>query len=303
MELFIVSGLMLTIPILIVAMGDLYAEKSGVLNMGIEATMLMGAYFSYHFAYFLDSAAMGIFAALGIGVVIALINGLFLVTLKVDQVVYGVGINMLAAGLTSTIFRKSFAIGSGYEKCPLLPKIQIEAISDIPYIGSIFSNQNILFYIAIALLIITIVVLKKTKAGLIIRAVGDNPHAADSLGVSVAKVRYICIMISTLFGVLGGAALTVGDLRFFQDGMTAGRGYIALATIIFGRFTPVGVLLGALLFGMADALQLKMQVLGLQIPYQLYIMIPYVVTLGALFIVGSSIAPKFQGKPFYRDKE
>lgn len=124
MELFILSGIILTIPIFLAAMGDLYAEKSGVLNMGIEATMLLGAYFSYHFAYFLDSAAMGILVALGIGVMIALISGLFLVTLKVDQVVYGVGINMLAAGITSTLFRKSFAIGSGYEKCPLLPKIQ-----------------------------------------------------------------------------------------------------------------------------------------------------------------------------------
>ncbi|MEI7884409.1 MAG: ABC transporter permease [Clostridia bacterium] len=300
MNNFIIAGLALTTPILLAAIGDLYAEKSGVLNLGIEASMILGAYFSYHFAFFFGNVYIGLLAAVIASLILGIISGIFIVSLKCDQVVYGVGINILALGLTSTIFRKSFSVGSGYEKSPGLPKLDAQFIKDIPFIGGILSQQTILFYVAIAFLLVTIIVLYYTSVGLKIRAAGDNPNAADTLGVNVPLLRYICLMISVIFGALGGAALTIGDLHFFQDGMTAGRGFIALAAIIFGRYKPLGVLFAALVFGMSDAFQLKMQVIGLNIPYQLFLIIPYLITILALFVVGPSVAPRFNGKPFYR---
>jgi general nucleoside transport system permease protein len=301
MQNFIISGLLLTTPLLLAAIGDLYAEKSGVLNLGIEATMIMGAYFAYHFSYLFGSAPVGLLAAVLVGLMMGGLNALFLVTLKTSQVVYGVAINILGLGFTSTLFRVFFQVGEGYQSCPGLPKIIIPGISTIPFIGPIIANQTILSYIALLALVVTIVVFKSTTVGLKIRAVGENPHAADSLGVSVAKTRYAGLLISGMFSALGGAALTIGVLHYFQDGMTAGRGYVALAAIIFGRYTPVGLFFGALLFGMANAFQLKMQVIGLDVPYQLFLTIPYVVTILALFIVGPSTAPRSTGEPFIRE--
>lgn len=303
MESFIISGLVLATPILLAAIGDLYAEKSGVLNLGIEASMIIGAYFSYHYAYFSGSVYLGLLAAIMGSLILGLINGIFLVTLKCDQTVYGVGINILALGLTSTLFRKSFAVGSGYEKCPGLPKIEVPFCNNIPFLGDILGNQTILFYVGLAFLLVTIVVFYHTPGGLKIRAVGDNPYAADSLGVNVPLTRYVCLLISGAFAAMGGAALTIGDLQFFQEGMTAGRGYIALAAIIFGQYKPLGILIAALLFGMSDAFQLKMQIIGLNIPYQLFLIVPYLITILALFVVGPSMAPRYNGRPFTRGGE
>lgn len=300
MENFIIGGLALSTPILLAAIGDLYAEKSGVLNLGIEAAMIFGAYFSYHAAFFSGNVYWGLMAAIGVSLILGLVHALFLVTLKCDQVVYGVGINILALGLTSTIFRKSFAIGSGYEKCPGLPKIDLALVGNIPFLGDILASQTILFFLGVAFLIVTVVVFSHTSAGLKIKAVGEHPYAADTLGVSVAKTRYTCLLISSVFGALGGASLTIGDLQFFQDGMTAGRGYIALAAIIFGRYQPMGILIAALIFGMSDAFQLRMQIIGLNIPYQIFLIAPYLITILALFLVGPSMAPRYNGKPFDR---
>lgn len=300
MQNFIISGLLLTTPLLLAAIGDLYAEKSGVLNLGIEATMIMGAYFAYHVAIISGSAYIGLIAGIIVGLLMGSLNALFLVTLKCSQVVYGVAINILGLGFTSTLFRIFFKVGEGYQSSPGLPKIIIPGISKIPFIGPIISNQTILSYIAVVFLIVTIIVFKYTTLGLKIRAVGENPHAADSLGVSVSGTRYAGLLISGVFSALGGAALTIGILHYFQDGMTAGRGYVALAAIIFGRYTPLGLLFGALLFGMANAFQLKMQVIGLALPYQLFLTIPYLVTILALFIVGPSTAPRNSGIPFFR---
>ncbi|KUO50094.1 MAG: hypothetical protein APF76_06410 [Desulfitibacter sp. BRH_c19] len=300
MESLIISGILLTIPILLAAIGDLYAEKSGVLNLGIEASMIIGAYFAYHFAFFSGNVYIGLIAAIVFGLIIGFINAVFLVTLKCSQVVYGVAINILALGLTSTIFRLFFEVEAGYKKAPGLPKIVLPYLSDTPYIGPIVNNQTILSYIAVGFVFITIIIFKYTSIGLKIKAVGENPFAADSLGVSVVKTRYAGLLISGIFGALGGAALTIGVLHYFQDGMTAGRGYVALAAIVFGGFTPLGVLLGTFLFGMANAFQLKMQVIGSNIPYQIFLALPYFLTIIALFIVGPSTTPRYNGIPFSR---
>jgi general nucleoside transport system permease protein len=303
MQNFLISGLLLSTPLLLAALGDLYAEKSGVLNLGIEASMIMGAFFAYHFAYLTGSAYVGLFAAIIVGLLMGLLNALFLVTLRCSQVVYGVAINILGLGFTSTLFRLFFDVSKGYQRSPGLPNIVIPGISSIPFIGPIVSNQNIFSYIAVGFLVVTGIVFKHTTVGLKIRAVGENPHAADSLGVSVVKTRYAGLLVSGVFSAMGGAALTIGVLQYFQDGMTAGRGYVALAAIIFGRYTPAGLLFGALLFGMANAFQLRMQVVGLDIPYHIFLTLPYVVTILALFIMGASTAPRHSGTPFVRGGE
>lgn len=296
---FIVSGIILTTPILLAASGDLYCEKSGVLNLGIEALMILGAYVSYHIAYFSGNVYYGLIMAIAIGAAAGALQGLFTVTLKCDQVIYGVAANILALGITSTLFRTYFGVGNGYPMSTGLPAIKVPLLSSIPYVGEIFSRLTILFYIGIVFLILTIIIFYFTSAGLKIRASGDNPHAADTLGINVPLTRYVCLIISGVFGALGGASLTIGDLHFFQDGMTAGRGYIALAAVIFGRYHPGGVMMAALLFGMVDAFQLRMQIAG-EIPYQLFLALPYFITIMALYVVGAGKAPKYHSKPFIR---
>jgi simple sugar transport system permease protein len=246
---------------------------------------------------------LGILAACIVGIGIGALQGLFTVTLRCNQVVYGVAMNIFALSLTTTLYRGFFTSTIGERSCPGLPKIQIPGLERIPYIGNIFSNQTLLFYIAIGFLVVSVIVFKYTSAGLKIKAVGENPHAADTLGVSVFLTRYMGLIISGLFGALGGAALTVGDMHIFQENMSAGRGYIALAAVIFSRYKPAGVLIAAFLFGIVDALQLRLQVIaqtGLTMPYQLFLALPYIVTILALFIVGKSVAPKYHTKPFIR---
>lgn len=297
------SGMVLALPLLLAALGDLYCEKSGVLNMGIEASILLSAYASYIIAFNTGNVFLGLLAAVFVGIAVGALQSLFTVTLRCNQVVYGVAINIFALGLSTTLYRTLKTAGFGGRTSPGLSNLSVPGLSRIPYIGTIFSSQTILFYIAIGFLILTVILFRYTSAGLKIKASGENPHAADTLGVNVILTRYMCVIISGVFGALGGAALTLGDMHIFQEGMSAGRGYIALAVVIFSRYKPGGVLLGALLFGMVDAVQLRLQVLsqsGITVPYQLFLALPYVVTLLVLFAVGRTVAPKYHTKPFIR---
>ena len=297
------SGMVLALPLLLAGLGDLYCEKSGVLNLGIEASILLSAYASYHVAYNSGNVYLGLLAAVIVGIMTGALQALFTVTLRCNQVIYGVAINILAFGLSSTLFRGFFKIQFGQRACPGLPKIDFPLLSGIPFIGSIFASQTILFYVAILFLIVTVIIFRYTSAGLKIKASGENPHAADTLGVNVYLTRYVCVIISGVFGALGGANLTLGDMHIFQEGMSAGRGYIALAVVIFSRYKAGGVLLAALLFGIVDAAQLRLQVIsqsGINVPYQLFLALPYLVTLLVLFIVGQAAAPRYHTKPFIR---
>ena len=297
---YLISSCIMATPILLTAMGDLYSEKSGVLNMGLEAGVLLGAYASYHFSYFSGNVYLGLLMAILIGLAAGLLQALLTVTLRCNQVVYGVGANIFALGITGTLYRVFFGTDNAYAVCPGLPKLSIPLLNKLPAIGELFSGLTLLFYIAIVFVVLSSLIFRYTTAGLKIRAAGENPHAADSLGVNVFRIRYGCVMLSNAFAALGGAALTVGDLCFFQDGMSAGRGYLALAAVIFGRYKPSGVLIAALLFGMVDALQMRLQLMSWGIPYQVFVAMPYIVTLVALYVMGASTAPLYNAKPFVR---
>lgn len=297
------SGIILALPILLAGLGDIYSEKSGILNLGIEASILLGAYASYHVAFYSGNVYMGLMAAVIVGLLTGVLQALFTVTLRCNQVVYGVAVNILALGVSSTLFRSFFQIGLANRSCTGLPKITFPLLSRIPHVGIIFSTQTILFYVAILFIIITVIIFRYTTVGLKIKASGENPHAADALGVNVFLTRYICVIISGIFGALGGACLTLGDMHIFQEGMSAGRGYIALAAVIFSRYKPSWVFFAALLFGLVDAAQLRLQVVaqsGINLPYQLFLTLPYVVTILALFIIGQAVAPRFHSVPFIR---
>jgi simple sugar transport system permease protein len=252
-------------------------------------------------SYFTGNAWLGVLAGSLAGSLIALIHAVLSVTMGVSQVVSGVGINILCVGLSMTIYRVVF--GPSLIKAPMatgLQPIHLPVLSDLPVIGPVLFQQLPLVYIAFALVPITWFVLFRTELGLKIRAVGEHPLAAETVGVSVAGIRYFTVLLCGFLTGMAGTFLSLGLLNIFLDNMTAGRGWIALAVVILGRWSPFGILGAALFFGFADAIQLRLQALGFNVPYQFLLMIPYVLTMLALIsAVGRrSAAPGALGKPF-----
>jgi simple sugar transport system permease protein len=211
-------------------------------------------------------------------------------------------LNVFVLGLTSIIFRTVYGLQGQTGAAPKLPIIVIPYLSTVPIIGRVFFTQDILTYIAFLLVIMFTILIFKTPFGLRLRAAGDQPFALDAAGVSVRRIRYLCVILSGMLAALGGAHLTLVQLSFFMDGITRGRGFIALAAVIFGKWHPVGAFGAALLFGLAEAFQLRLQAMGLDVPYQLLAIIPYALTIGALAgIVGKAAPPSFVGKPFMKE--
>ncbi len=298
---FLVSTLILATPLILAAVGSIYSERSGVINMGLEGLILVGAFTSYIVTFYYGSVYLGILAAIAAGFVMGIIQAYFTVTLRADQVVYGITTNIFALGLTSTLYRIIFAKQSTVIQVEVLPKLAIPLLKDIPVLGRVVFNHNILVYLALAMVVITFIIMFKTKWGLKIRAIGDHPRAADTMGISVFRYRYIGLILSGIFASLGGASLIVGGLGYFVENMSAGRGYVALAAIFFGRFNPIGAFLGALLFGATDAFQLRMQAMGFDLPNQLFSMSPYLITLLVLvFLMGPSTTPRSYTIPYIR---
>jgi simple sugar transport system permease protein len=290
-----------TTPLLLAALGELYSERSGVLNIGLEGIMLIGTLVGFLVSYFTGNAWLGVLAGSLAGSLIALIHAVLSVTMGVSQVVSGVGINILCVGLSMTIYRVVF--GPSLIKAPMatgLQPVHLPVLSDLPVIGPVLFQQLPLVYIAFALAPITWFVLFRTELGLKIRAVGEHPLAAETVGVSVAGIRYFTVLLCGFLTGMAGTFLSLGLLNIFLDNMTAGRGWIALAVVILGRWSPFGILGAALFFGFADAIQLRLQALGFNVPYQFLLMIPYVLTMLALIsAVGRrSAAPGALGKPF-----
>ena len=298
---FMQTCVRMTIPILLAATGDVLSEKSGVMNIGLEAMMLLGAFVGFVAALFTGNPWIALFYVALAGLVFGLVHAFFTVTLRCNQIVTALAENMLMLGATSALNRTLFGITELKPNSELLPVIYVPLLSDIPVLGPIFFQQNILVYLTVVMVVVTQVILFHTEAGLKIRTIGEKPEVADTLGIGVYKTRYICILYCSVLASLGGASLTIGSLGYFADDLVAGRGFIALAAVIFGRYSPVGVLLASLLFGVADATQLRLQVMGTGLPYHLFIIFPYFVTLLALFFTREKIAaPRAMGKPYIR---
>jgi ABC-type uncharacterized transport system permease subunit len=282
----------LTTPLLFAAMGGLFSERSGVINIALEGKMLLGALIGFMISYSTGNPWLGLLGAMVAGAIVALLFAYVTVTLGADQIVTAVAINLIMVGLTGVVFRLMKASNSGSLSAPTFSTWNIPFLSDIPFIGPLFFNHLPLVYLAFVLVPLASFVFYRTTWGLAVRAVGEHPRAADTLGVKVPWVRYLCVIWSGMMAAVGGVVLSIGFNSTFIEGMTAGRGFIAFSAIVFGKWTPLGSMLASLLFGFADAFQLRIQAgiltpLGIpEIPYQFPVMLPYVVTLVALFFTG-----------------
>ncbi len=277
---YLASSIRLAIPLAFAALGGMYSERAGILNIALEGMLLTGAFVSAATTFYTNNPGLGIFAAVISGGIVGLLHAFLCVSLRVNQLVSGLAINLLASGLTSFLSRLVFS-GSAQKLAGIEP-ISIPGFANIPLIGKLLFQQDILVYLLIFLIVFSTYFLFHTSPGLTLRAVGEYPQAADSAGISVFKVRYLAVVASGCLASLGGAYLSLVQVKYFAEGMTAGKGFIAIAALIFGKWHPIGSGLASLLFGATEALQLRIQALGINIPYQFLIMLPYAVALIAL---------------------
>ena len=292
------SGIRLATPYLYAAIGETFGQRSGVLNLGVEGQMLLGAFAAFYVALITDNLWLGVLAAILVGALMGLAMAFVTVNLQAEQGISGIGFYLFGLGMSDLLFQK--LLGT-VETVRGFSKIFIPVLSDIPIIGEIFFRQNILVYGAFLLVPISWFVLNKSVLGLKIRSVGENPEAADSLGVSVARVRYFTIILGGMLSGLAGASLSIALLNVFQQNMTSGLGFIAVALVYFGAWRPFGVLGGALLFSLVNSLQLWVQVLGIPIPSDIAVMMPYVLTILVLVVTVQRVrAPSALTKPFER---
>jgi general nucleoside transport system permease protein len=295
----IAATLRVSTPLILGTLGELFCEKSGVLNLGIEGTMVIGAFFGFVVADYSGSLWVGVFGAIIIGIIAGLLMALMTVRLGVNQHVSGLGITLLLTAVASYGFRLVY----GEPTTP--PSIEgFHAITIIPdsLLISRITNQYSLTYIALLLIPVVWFVMKKTRIGLWIRSVGENPEAVDAAGVNVFRTRTFALMIGGGFMALAGAFLSLAQLGAYTYGMIAGRGWVCIALIIFANWEPVRVMWGAFLFGGASALQLRLQSLGIKVPYELFLALPYLVTIGALVLAGRNASyPSAMLKPYRRE--
>jgi simple sugar transport system permease protein len=293
------SGIRLATPYLYAAIGETLSQRSGVLNLGVEGQMLMGAFAAFYVTFQTGNVWLGILAAVVVGAVMGVAMAFVSINLQAEQGISGIGFYLFGLGMSTLLFQ--MLLGTVETVSGFAP-VKIPVLSDIPVIGEIFFRQNILVYIAFALVPIAHFVLQRTTLGLKIRSVGENPEAADSLGVSVATVRYITVTLGGLLSGIAGASMSIALLNVFQQNMTSGLGFIAVALVYFGGWRPLGVMLGALLFSMVNALQLRLQVEGVPIPSDLMVMMPYILTIIALVLTVQRVrSPSALTKPFQRE--
>jgi general nucleoside transport system permease protein len=272
-----------TTPVLLATTGALYSERSGVPNITMEGSMLFGTFLAVVGSYFFGSSLMGTLFAIFGGIFIALIFAFLVLKLGGDEVVVGVAINVIVGGLTILLLTQVFDASGSFVSPEIigLPKIGIPILDQIPVLKVIFSGQTVIVFIAFLSVLVTHIVINKTPFGMKIKACGENPLAAATVGVNVNRIRLICIIITGALSGLAGAQISLGFLSMFSENMTAGKGYIAIAAIIFARAIPVRVLLVSLLFGFAEALSNILQLL--KVPAQIVLMLPYLFVI--IFLV------------------
>jgi simple sugar transport system permease protein len=305
-EFSLISMLVATVarctPIALGALSGILCERSGVVNIGIEG-MLLGGAFSGVVIGSLVGGWVGLLAATLTGGVLALLLAVLAVNFRVDQIIIGVVINILVLGLTSFLTAQVLVKNPELNDAPIFPSIPIPILSDIPIIGPVLFNQTIIVYGMYILVLSVTYLLFRTRWGLRTRSVGENPRAADSLGVSVRKVRYWAVICGGLVGGFGGAWFTLGTVGRFDENMTAGTGFIGLAAMIFGAWNPIGALGAALIFGFAESLQDKFALLDIPIPTEFLAMAPYLVTIVVVAgLVGRARPPAADGQPYEKEQ-
>ncbi len=292
------SAIRLATPYLYAAIGEAIGQSAGVVNLGVDGIMLISAFGAFYTVLVTGNLWLGLLVAILIGLVMGLLMSLISVTFKAEQGISGIGLYMFGLGLSSVLFKTM--IGT-VKTVPGFEAVKIPLLGDIPLVGEIFFNHSVLVYGAFLLVPLAWWLLEKTTWGLKIRSVGQNPAAADSLGVNVDRVRYASVCIGSMLAGVAGASLSISLLNLFQDNLTAGMGFIAVALVYFGGWRPVGILGGALLFSTVNAFQLWMQVLGVKIPADVAVMLPYILTIVALAItISMARQPAALNKPFER---
>ena len=299
---FLGTSLRLSVPLVFAAVGGLLAERSGVYNIALEGMMLAGAFGAAVGAYLSGAALPG----LGLGLLLGAAGGLLLavlgVSLKVNQIVAGIAINLLAVGLTAFLARQIFGLDATTTTLAGFRPVPIPLLADIPGLGPVLFDQDPLVYLLYLLIPVAHWLLFRTPWGLEVRATGESPSAADSAGVPVYRVRYACVILSGCLAALGGCYLLLSQVHLFTEHMSAGKGFIALAALILGRWTPLGALFACLFFGLCDALQLRLQFANPGVPYQIFVILPYVASILALIgFYGRVRPPAAAGLPYDRE--
>ncbi|PKL08885.1 MAG: ABC transporter permease [Spirochaetae bacterium HGW-Spirochaetae-7] len=304
----LILGVPFSVALLLAGLGETINQRAGVFNLGCEGIMAMGAFVAFLPPYFLAGTSLagsanliGLALAMVVGTVLGLLFALVVVTFRAPQGIAGIGLQMLGWGIAGTLFRHYVG---GVTGVPGIAPMPIPVLSKIPVLGQVLFNHNPLVYIAFLLVPVFWYILFKTPWGLKVRAVGTYPRAADSLGIRVARVRYQALALGGAMAGLAGAYLSLAQAKMFADDLVAGRGFIAVALVYFGRWHPVGVMLGALLFSLAQALQLSIQVAGIDFPYEFAVMLPYVLVIVVLALVRKArmVGPTELGKPFDREQ-
>jgi len=285
-------------PLTFTAVGETYGERAGVINIGLEGLMLIGAVAAYAVAFASGSIWLGVLAAGLAAMVFGMLFGVVTITLGANQIVAGAALNLVGLGLSSFIYRAFFGTVTGRAIQPL-ESVKIPLLSQIPVLGPVLFEQNMLVYLALLLAPAAALVLNRTMLGLAIRSVGEHPKATATAGLSVIGLRYGAVAFGALLAGVGGAYLSVAYANQFVENMVAGRGFIALAIVVFGRWSPMGALWASLLFGFTFALQLRLQAANVQIAYQFLQILPYVATIVAMILLrGQSAQPKALGAPY-----
>jgi general nucleoside transport system permease protein len=294
------TSLVRATPIALAALCGVISERAAVVNIGLEGIMLMSAMTSVMIATLLHNLYAGLIAGMLTGMVIAGLHAILVIYFRVDQIISGVAVNIVGTGASSFISNRYMQLYTDkINNSGIFPNIPIPLLVKIPIIGPVVFENNIIVYIMLILVAVTFVVLFYTRWGLRTRAVGEHPKAADTLGIKVYMMRYVNVIIGGLVAGIGGAYFTIGSVGRFDKMMTAGKGFIGLAAMIFGNWNPVGALGSSLIFGFADSLQVKMQILDIPVPTEFLQMVPYLVTIIVLAgLVGKVHSPAADGSPY-----
>lgn len=305
-ETFIIAlfaaAIRLAMPVLLAALGEIVTELSGVMNLGLEGIMAFGGFVGFTIAFMTGNVWLAFISSVLAGALLGTLMAFLSVSLKLDQTVTGIVLVLFGVSLSNFLFRQIFGLSGTAPRIEPLPNLPIPWLSKIPYVGAVLFNQNLVVYLTVVLVIILSFVIRRTSWGLNIRAVGDVPSAVDTAGINVARLRYAATIFGSALAGLGGGFLTIGQLGLFLEDIMAGRGWVALALVIFSRWNPSYAVVGALIFGMADAIQFRLQALGSSsTPYEVFIAMPYVITVIALFVAAKrSAQPVALGIPYVK---
>jgi general nucleoside transport system permease protein len=285
-------------PLMFASLGGMFSERSGVVNIGLEGMMLMGAFFAIYGADKTGSWVAGLGIGVASGAALALVHAFFSIHLRADQIVGGTAINFLALGITGYVFIDVYGTEGTPTDTPSIPDIHLRFLADVPFVGDIFGQLNLMIWVALVLVVVCWVVVFRTPIGLRLRSVGEHPRAADTVGINVYAVRYFAVILSGALAAAGGAYLSIGFVNSFNENMTAGRGFIALAALIFGKWRPFGLAAACMLFGFSSALAQRLPEYS-QSASVLFQSLPYVLTLIAVAgVIGRSIPPAAVGRPY-----